>query len=416
MNRFLQRTISAVAASVLLLGVTFSAETQDYSYAESSSDKVIALTFDDGPNTTTTNEILDILEEYDAKGTFFLIGDNINDESAVSVKRAYDMGCEIGNHSKTHPTMTGLTQEEIIEEISYVDEKVYEITGEYPTFFRPPFIATNDLMYDTIEHTFICGLDCKDYMDNVTAEDRSNAVISAAKDGLIVLLHDAAGNDKTVEAVATIIPELKKQGYEFVTLSELFERQGETPKRGLIYSEVAKYPCSDYVLHKEIFSGTASGDSSWEGWSNTAVFDGAELEALGDTYAIEVDYTSSDAPVLVLQAWSNGNSLWSTVSAAYYNGERACIMAEDVIAAVEASGLSHTDLDKIAVRPYGNTMTVTSVKLLVKNENSDSQKVNPSDIADFLLGRREAEAEYDVNVDGIIDSFDLVEARSLYSE
>lgn len=61
--------------------------------------KVIALTFDDGPNTTTTNEVLDILEEYDAVASFFLIGDNISEESAASVKRAYDMGCEIDNHS-----------------------------------------------------------------------------------------------------------------------------------------------------------------------------------------------------------------------------------------------------------------------------------------------------------------------------
>ncbi|MDE7234285.1 MAG: polysaccharide deacetylase family protein, partial [Ruminiclostridium sp.] len=101
--------------------------------------KVIALTFDDGPNTTTTNEVLDVLEKYGIKASFFLIGNNIDDESAKAVKRAYDMGCEIGNHSRSHSYMDKLTAEEIAEEVTYVNEKVIEITGEAPTFFRPPY-------------------------------------------------------------------------------------------------------------------------------------------------------------------------------------------------------------------------------------------------------------------------------------
>ncbi len=108
--------------------------------------KLIALTFDDGPNTTTTNEVLDILEQYNAKASFFLIGDNINAESAVSVKRAYDMGMEINNHSKTHSNMSKMTPEEIQAEVAYVDEKVTEIIGEPTKFFRPPFIDTSDTM------------------------------------------------------------------------------------------------------------------------------------------------------------------------------------------------------------------------------------------------------------------------------
>ena len=214
-------------------------------YAESEP-KLIALTFDDGPNTTTTNEVLDILEEYNAKASFFLIGDNINSESAVSVKRAYDMGMEIDNHSKTHSNMSKMTPEEIQAEISYVDEKVTEIIGEPTKFFRPPFIDTSDTMYDAIEIPFICGIDCQDYMPNVTAEERAEYILNGAKDGVIVLLHDAAGNSQTVEALKIAMPELVKQGYEFVTLTELFERQGETPKHHILYSNVAKYPCADY--------------------------------------------------------------------------------------------------------------------------------------------------------------------------
>lgn len=188
--------------------------------------KYIALTFDDGPNTTTTNEVLDVLEQYGIKGSFFLIGNNINDESAKSVKRAYDMGCDIGNHSKSHPYMNELSVEEINEEIDYVSKRIVEITGEAPKFFRPPYIAINNTMYDAIDLTFISGFGCNDWDDKVTAERRAKIIIRQAQDGGIILLHDAQGNSQTVEALHTIIPELQAQGYEFVTLTELFEIKG----------------------------------------------------------------------------------------------------------------------------------------------------------------------------------------------
>ncbi|MDE7121978.1 MAG: polysaccharide deacetylase family protein, partial [Oscillospiraceae bacterium] len=116
--------------------------------AESNETKLIALTFDDGPNTTTTNDVLDILETYNAKASFFLIGNNINPESAESVRRAYAMGMEIDNHSRSHGNMSKMSEEEIQAEISYVDDKVLEITGETTKFFRPPFIDVSDSMYD----------------------------------------------------------------------------------------------------------------------------------------------------------------------------------------------------------------------------------------------------------------------------
>ena len=190
--------------------------------------KLVALTFDDGPNTTTTNEVLDVLEKYGVKASFFLIGVNINDDSAKAVKRAYDMGCDIGNHSKTHANMTELTDEEIVDEIKYVDDRIYEITGEYPKYFRPPYIAVNNKMFDLIDETFINGFGVTDYDDRVTAEIRHMRVMKQVKDGAIILLHDAQGNSQTVEALDLIIPDLISEGYELVTLTELFERKGVT--------------------------------------------------------------------------------------------------------------------------------------------------------------------------------------------
>lgn len=201
-------------------------------------DKVIALTFDDGPNTTTTKEVLEVLKKHGVVGTFFLIGDNINDESAKVVKYAYDLGCEINNHSKSHSYMDVMTAEEIKAEYEYVDERVYEITGEHTKFFRPPYIAVSDAMWENIDVPFISGIGCNDWEEKVTAERRKAVILKKAEDGSIILLHDAEGNSQTVEALDAMIPELKAQGFKFVTLSELFEEKGIEPETQKIYSNV----------------------------------------------------------------------------------------------------------------------------------------------------------------------------------
>ena len=187
---------------------------------------LVALTFDDGPNLTTTVQVLDVLEEYGVRGSFFLIGNNITESTEKVVKRAYDMGCEIDNHSKTHSDMTKMSAEDIAAEIDFVREKVKAITGEDTKFFRPPYIAVNPTMYEAIDMPFICGAGCNDWEDSVSAEERAERTLNQVKDGTIVLLHDMQGNTKTVEALKTIIPALREQGYEFVTVSELFEAKG----------------------------------------------------------------------------------------------------------------------------------------------------------------------------------------------
>lgn len=187
---------------------------------------MIALTFDDGPNLVTTPEVLDLLEEYEIVASFFLIGDNINMNNMKVVERAYNMGCEIANHSKTHSDMTTFTADEIKEEIEYTSTMIENITGEAPKFFRPPYISVNDTMYNAIDLTFICGHGCNDWENSVTAEQRVEKVLGFADDGVIVLMHDSAYNSQTVEALKTIIPTLLDEGYQFVTVSQLFEAKG----------------------------------------------------------------------------------------------------------------------------------------------------------------------------------------------
>lgn len=203
--------------------------------------KQVALTFDDGPNTTTTLEVLEKLKKYGVVGSFFLIANEINEESKESVKKAYAMGCEIANHSKTHPDMTKLTAEEIKAEITYTNEKIFEIIGEYPRFFRPPYILVNDTMIQNIDLPFICGVGGRDWEPEVSPEERARLILENIQDGSIILLHDLLGNDKTVEALDIIIPALLKEGYECVTISDLFKNKGVTPTvhSGIVYSHTS---------------------------------------------------------------------------------------------------------------------------------------------------------------------------------
>ena len=201
-------------------------------------DKLIALTFDDGPNTTTTYEVLEVLKKHGVVASFFLIGNNINEESAKAVKYAYDLGCEIDNHSKSHNYMNEMSAEECAAEIKYVDDKVFGITGEHTKFFRPPYLAIDFPMWDYIEIPFIAGIGCDDWNPKVDVDRRVAVIEKKAKDGAVILMHDAEGNSQTVEAIDRIIPDLKAQGYKFVTVSELFEAKGITPAEDILYSNV----------------------------------------------------------------------------------------------------------------------------------------------------------------------------------
>ena len=200
--------------------------------------KLIALTFDDGPSDTTTDQVLDVLSRHGIVGTFFLIGDNITDERLPIIRRTLSLGCEIENHSKTHSDMTTLTREQIISEISFTTDRIIEVTGRAPEFFRPPYILYNDTMFDAIDLTFISGYGCEDWEADTTVSHRAERTLAQAEDGAVVLLHDFEGNGKTAEALETIIPALKEDGYEFVTVSEMFRRKGVdlAKQRGILFN------------------------------------------------------------------------------------------------------------------------------------------------------------------------------------
>ena len=161
----------------------------------------ISLTFDDGPNTTTTVQVLDLLEKYNVKASFFLIGQNINAETRPMIDRQVKNGHSVECHSWTHSEFPKLTVEQMKEEVEKTNALITECTGTKPMFFRPPYIALNDLMFQTIDMPFICGHGVEDWEESASVEHRVKGVLDNARDGMIVLLHDFVGNDKTVKAL-----------------------------------------------------------------------------------------------------------------------------------------------------------------------------------------------------------------------
>ncbi len=200
--------------------------------------KLAALTFDDGPNTVTTPQVLDVLEKHNVAATFFVIGNNITPESTEIMRRTVKMGCGIENHSRTHSDMTKMSAEEISAEISFTSDAIEKAVGRRPEFFRPPYIAYDQQMFDTVGLTFICGIGADDWNDEISSDERYRRITEQVSDGSVILLHDMEGNFRTVEAIDRIIPAMKADGYEFVTVSELFARKGIVPKKNVIYTNV----------------------------------------------------------------------------------------------------------------------------------------------------------------------------------
>ncbi|MCQ2589421.1 MAG: polysaccharide deacetylase family protein [Treponema sp.] len=192
--------------------------------------KYVCLSFDDGPNNVagdnTMNVMLDILEENGVPASFFLIGNKITEENKKVILRACSLGCDIQNHSWTHPAMAEMKENDIAEEYRKCDEAILKITGKKAEFFRPPYISVGQQMYEVIKVPFICGCGCNDWDPNFDADYRYNQMMKDAGNGTIFLLHVSEGNKATLDAVKRIIPVLKGQGYTFVNLPDLFKNCG----------------------------------------------------------------------------------------------------------------------------------------------------------------------------------------------
>ena len=191
-------------------------------------EKLVALTFDDGPS-NITEQVLDILKQYGIVGSFFLIGQNITPDSKHILERQLAQGCEICNHSFTHNDMSRMSGETIRDEIKRTSDLIRDTAGIEPKFFRPPYIALSDTMYDNIDLPFICGEDSRDWDDEISVQGRIDRVLQKAKDGSLILMHDKTDNFKTLEALPAIIEGLRERGFSFVTASRIFADKGIDP-------------------------------------------------------------------------------------------------------------------------------------------------------------------------------------------
>ena len=181
--------------------------------------KVVALTFDDGPS-KYTEKIIEYLNKEGANATFFILGNKVEIYQDV-LKKSISYGNELGNHSYNHKWLTKLETEEFLLQISKTQSIISEKLNYKPTIFRPTYGSINNKIRDNIDLEIILwNVDTMDWkyksVDKIVSRATKNI-----KDGDIILMHDTY--ERTYKALKKIIPILKEQGYQFVTISELKE-------------------------------------------------------------------------------------------------------------------------------------------------------------------------------------------------
>lgn len=194
-------------------------------------EKMIALTFDDGPN-YNTNKVLDILEKYNVPATFFILGSKIKGNEYL-LKRMASSGMEIGNHTYSHLLLTKHQEDKIKEEIDSTSNLIFEVTGKYPTLLRPSYGSVNSKIKKLADSPIIIwDIDTLDWKYH-NSKRISKRVLNKAGDGDIVLMHDIYS--ATANALNIIIPKLQNRGYTFVTVSELFYYKEVNLEKGRVY-------------------------------------------------------------------------------------------------------------------------------------------------------------------------------------
>lgn len=192
---------------------------------------MIAFTFDDGPS-KYTEELLDALEKYDARATFFMVGNNVKKRPEV-VARMKEIGCEIGNHTTDHKRLTELSEADIVTQVEGTNDAIREVIGEGASVVRPPYGAANDLVKSSVEQPLVLwNVDTLDWKSQ-NAETVKNYTLDIVKDGDIVLMHDLY--ESTIDAMIALIPELQERGFQLVTVSEMAQSHGIEMKDGEKY-------------------------------------------------------------------------------------------------------------------------------------------------------------------------------------
>lgn len=239
----LMRTIFELTLLVAVIVLAFRPPSPDLTWRERvvhrvpTKEKLVALTFDDGPHPTFTPEILQILDKYQVKATFFIIGERMEKYPDIA-KEVFTRGHVIGNHTYTHPyNIEEETQEQVIWELKKCEQVIERITGKRSYLFRPPRGLVNGKIVRIAEeegYRVILWTVSADHHDAPTPQLMAERVLKQICPGGIILAHDGRVGIRWKDVVATpiIIKSLIRQGYQFVTIPELL-RVGNITKRAL---------------------------------------------------------------------------------------------------------------------------------------------------------------------------------------
>ena len=195
------------------------------------SKKMIALTFDDGPN-YNTSKVIDVLNKYDIKATFFVLGSRaINNKDIL--KKMADSGMEIGNHTYNHLLLTKYDENKIRSEIEDTSEVIYSATKKRSKLLRPSYGSVNNKIKKVANMPIIIwDIDTLDWKYH-NSKRITSRVVNKVRDGDIILMHDIYS--ASLNALSNIISILQDNGYEFVTIDELFYYKGISLENGKVY-------------------------------------------------------------------------------------------------------------------------------------------------------------------------------------
>lgn len=205
--------------------------------AEVDPDKpMVALTFDDGPG-KRTGEILDVLEEYNAHATFFMLGQKVP-SFQEEVKKMKEIGCELGSHSYDHTNLANLDDKGVKKQMSDTNANLKKAAGSTASVMRPPYGSINDTVKANVGLPMILwNIDTLDWKTR-NVQKTIDAVMDHVEDGDIILLHDI--HTETVDAAIELIPMLENAGYQLVTVSEMAAAKGVELKDGGKYTDFTK--------------------------------------------------------------------------------------------------------------------------------------------------------------------------------
>ena len=193
---------------------------------------VVALTFDDGPFTKVTNRIMDVLLEYEAGATFFVVGSRLEMYSDT-LKRLYENGFEVASHTWSHKNLNKLTEKQITKEITRTLDGLKKYIPVENVLLRPPYGSADETVRGLAKTALInWSLDSEDWKSR-DAEKIIEHVLDTVQDGDIILMHDLY--ECTAEAVEYLVPELIERGYRPVSVSELFRIKDIPLEEGILY-------------------------------------------------------------------------------------------------------------------------------------------------------------------------------------